>query len=324
MHKRFYFTLLSLSIFVLSFAQSNSQEGYIKKYSDLAVREMKRVGIPASITLAQGMLESGNGQSELAIKSNNHFGIKCHSDWTGKKVYYDDDEKGECFRKYKNVYDSYLDHSDFLVSKQRYASLFDLKTTDYKGWAHGLKKAGYATDPRYAKRLIGIIETYHLDRFDKGVKVSKDGGYVASAAGGNSDEYETSNKKKSNIDNFEIETVTHHKIAVNNGVKYINVQDGDTFESISKEFGFRSWEIYSYNDLPEDADISKYKHLYVQSKRNKAFPNHKTHRVKAGESMHYISQKYGVKIKRLYRLNNMKYGEKVKEGQIINLRKKKK
>ncbi len=323
MHKRFYFTLLFLSLFVLSFAQSNSQETYIKKYSDLAVREMKRVGIPASITLAQGMLESGNGKSELALKSNNHFGIKCHDDWTGKKVYYDDDSKGECFRKYNNVYDSYLDHSDFLVSKQRYASLFQLKKTDYKGWAHGLKKAGYATDPRYAKRLIGIIETYHLDRFDKGVKVSKNNDYVDTESGDDADE-KTSGKRSANIDHFEIVTEQHHELGVNNGVKYVDVQDGDTFESICKEFGLKSWEIFSYNDLEEGANISDYKHLYVQSKRNKAFPNHKTHRVKAGESMHYISQKYGVKLKRLYRLNNMKYGEKVKEGQIINLRRRKK
>lgn len=153
---------------VILLAQSKSRSQYIEEYHELAIKEMNRVGIPASITLAQGMLESGNGNSTLARKSNNHFGIKCHNDWKGKRVYHDDDRKGECFRKYKTVYQSYIDHSDFLTGKQRYASLFELKTTDYKGWAKGLKKAGYATDPKYAHRLIEIIEENNLDRFDRG------------------------------------------------------------------------------------------------------------------------------------------------------------
>ncbi len=318
MYKRIILSFIIFCLYTFSYGQNYTQQDYINKYSDLAVREMKRVGIPASITLAQGMLESGNGNSTLARKSNNHFGIKCHNDWTGKKVYHDDDRKGECFRKYNNVYDSYLDHSDFLVTKQRYASLFTLKKTDYKGWAHGLKKAGYATDPRYAKRLIEIIETHHLDQYDKGVKVSKDADYSQRSS------TKKPVVKKSNTDNFEIETFENHKLGVNNGIKYVTVKDGDTFEGISEEFGLKSWEIFNYNDLSEDADISDFKHLYVQPKRNKAHPKHKTHKVKAGESMHYISQKYGVKVKRLYRLNNMKEGEKVHPGQVINLRKRKK
>ena len=140
---------------------------YIKRYAPIAVSEMHKYNVPASITLAQGILESGNGRSQLASKSNNHFGIKCHTGWKGAKVYHDDDEKGECFRKYKYVESSYEDHSQFLSGRRRYASLFKLKKTDYKGWSKGLKKAGYATDKNYPKKLIKIIETYELYEFDK-------------------------------------------------------------------------------------------------------------------------------------------------------------
>ena len=140
---------------------------YIKKYAPLAVLEMHKYNIPASVTLAQGILESGNGRSQLASKSNNHFGIKCHTGWKGAKVYHDDDEKGECFRKYKYVQSSYKDHSEFLSGRRRYASLFKLRKSDYKGWAKGLKKAGYATDKKYPKKLIKIIEEYKLNEFDK-------------------------------------------------------------------------------------------------------------------------------------------------------------
>ena len=140
---------------------------YIKKYAPIAVSEMHKYKVPASITLAQGILESGNGRSQLASKSNNHFGIKCHTGWKGAKVYHDDDEKGECFRKYKYVESSYEDHSQFLSGRRRYASLFALRKTDYKGWSKGLKKAGYATDKNYPKKLIKIIETYELYEFDE-------------------------------------------------------------------------------------------------------------------------------------------------------------
>lgn len=150
----------------LSAQKQSAQEAYIEKYAQMAVDEMFRSGVPASITLAQGMLESGNGQSYLATKGNNHFGIKCH-DWKGPGVYMDAEKKNECFRKYKSVAESYKDHSDFLRYKDRYKSLFDLKITDYKGWAHGLKRAGYATDPAYPRKLINLIETYDLSRFDQ-------------------------------------------------------------------------------------------------------------------------------------------------------------
>lgn len=293
-------------------AQSYSRANYIEKYSDLAIKEMKRVGIPASITLAQGILESGNGNSSLARKSNNHFGIKCHNDWDGKRVYHDDDKKGECFRKYKSVYESYIDHSDFLTGKQRYASLFNLKITDYKGWAHGLKKAGYATDPKYAKNLIQIIQENNLTSLDGGgVSVKKKEGAAPQL-------------RRNKVDNFTIDAFGSHKLEVNNGIKYVSVQENDSFEDICSEFGLKDWEIYNYNDLNNRANIKEYKYLYVQPKRNKAHRKHTVHRIKDGQTLHYVSQKYGVKMSGLYRYNNLKEGDKVKEGQLIQLRKRKK
>ena len=189
---------------------------YVRKYAPLAVLEMHEYKIPASITLAQGILESGNGRSQLASKSNNHFGIKCHTGWKGQKVYHDDDEKGECFRKYKYVQTSYKDHSKFLTTRRRYAGLFKLRKTDYKGWAKGLKKAGYATDKKYPKKLIRIIETYELYEFDKFTKKDLKRG---------------KRKDKKKVKEPEIVIKPQNSIP-----KYYTVQKGDTLYSISKKF----------------------------------------------------------------------------------------
>lgn len=190
---------------------------YIKKYAPLAVVEMHDYKIPASITLAQGILESGNGRSNLASKSNNHFGIKCHKGWTGQKVYHDDDEKGECFRKYKYVQSSYADHSKFLSSRKRYASLFELRLKDYKGWARGLKKAGYATDKKYPKKLIRIIEEYKLYEFDKITKRDVRKG--------------KRDKKKEVKEEIVIKKEKKPSLP-----KYYVVKKGDTLYSIAKKF----------------------------------------------------------------------------------------
>ena len=184
---------------------------YIKKYAPLAVLEMHKYDIPASITLAQGILESGNGRSQLASKSNNHFGIKCHVGWKGQKVYHDDDEKGECFRKYKFVETSYKDHSEFLSGRRRYASLFKLRKSDYKGWAKGLKKAGYATDKKYPKKIIKIIETYNLYEFDKFTKKDLKRGKIEKPKKRNT-------KPKKSIP------------------EYYQVKKGDTLYSIARKF----------------------------------------------------------------------------------------
>ena len=184
---------------------------YIKKYAPLAVLEMHKYNIPASVTLAQGILESGNGRSQLASKSNNHFGIKCHTGWKGAKVYHDDDEKGECFRKYKYVETSYKDHSEFLSGRRRYASLFKLRKSDYKGWAKGLKKAGYATDKKYPKKLIKIIEEYKLYEFDKFTKKDLKRGKIEKPKKRNT-------KPKKSIP------------------EYYQVKKGDTLYSIARKF----------------------------------------------------------------------------------------
>ncbi len=143
----------------------SSTEAYIQTFADIAVQEMELYGIPASITLAQGILESGSGKGRLALKANNHFGIKCH-DWTGPRIYHDDDRSQECFRKYKDASQSFRDHSEFLSKRKRYSKLFELKKDDYKGWARELRRAGYATDRRYPEKLIGLIERYSLDQYD--------------------------------------------------------------------------------------------------------------------------------------------------------------
>ncbi len=293
-----------------------SYEEYINKYKDLAVKEMKRTGIPASITMAQALLESNAGNSTLAKKSNNHFGIKCHNDWKGKKVYYDDDRRHECFRKYKTVYDSYIDHSNFLVGKSRYAKLFTLKTTDYKGWAHGLKKAGYATDPRYAHRLIKLIEDYKLYRLDSNISKKDQRRYA--------EENENAAVSEEGVDNFVINTNRYHEVKYNNNVKYIDVQPDDTFEGIAEEFDLRPWEIYHYNDIPENSDIHKFRHLYIEAKRRKAHRGNDFHVVKQGETLQSISHKYGVKLRSILKYNGLQKGDTVKPGTKLNLRHKKK
>ena len=187
---------------------------YIKRYAPIAVSEMHKYNVPASITLAQGILESGNGRSQLASKSNNHFGIKCHIGWKGGRVYHDDDEKGECFRKYKYVETSYKDHSEFLSGRRRYASLFKLRKSDYKGWAKGLKKAGYATDKKYPKKLIKIIEDYKLYEFDKFREKDL-------------------KKVKKETKRNQAKTITNSK---KRNQKNYKVKKGDTLYSIAKKF----------------------------------------------------------------------------------------
>ncbi|MDX2430921.1 MAG: glucosaminidase domain-containing protein, partial [Bacteroides sp.] len=289
--------------------KSMSREDYISTYSDLAMKEMARVGIPASITLAQGCLESGNGNSTLATKGNNHFGIKCH-DWTGKKIYHDDDAKHECFRSYDSPYESYMDHSQFLTTRGRYAGLFELKPHDYRGWAKGLKSAGYATARNYATLLIKIIEDNELYRFD--VLVLE--GAVASEGESESD---------SDTDKPAHGYNTTRDVGVNNKVEYIVVEAGDTPESIRKEMDLYAREIYRYNDLYKGEPLTPGQLIYLQPKRKKAAKGNDIHIVKTGETMYDISQIYAVKLDNLYRLNLMNEGAQPLEGTEINLRRKK-
>ncbi len=282
--------------------KKTTRQEYIDTYKELAVREMKRTGIPASITLAQGILESGDGNSRLARKANNHFGLKCH-DWKGKKLRHDDDRNNECFRKYKSVYDSYRDHSDFLISKQRYASLFTLEPTDYKGWAKGLKKAGYATSKDYHKALIKIIEENQLYALDQGVEIIGEPGMQLASVNG--------------IGNIGLSRNIYER----NRIKYIIANVGDTYDGISEELDLLPWELKKYNELTEGTRIDSGQILYMQPKRNKAEAGKKTHIVKEGETMHYISQLYGIKLDVLYKKNLMEKGSEPEVSKKLQLRK---
>ena len=293
--KRYLTLLFTLVLSVTIWSQGSTNRAYwayIDKYKDLAMEQQQKYKIPASITLAQGLLESGAGQSALARKSNNHFGIKCGSDWYGKTVSHDDDARGECFRAYKHPKDSYEDHSKFLAGRPRYASLFKLKITDYKGWARGLKKAGYAINPRYADQLIGIIELYELYKYD-------DKNYLKWI------------KKNPNP----------HQTYIANDLLYIVVRAGDSWKSISQEFDISQKKLRKYNDLYKGYALQVGDILYLEKKNKKADKEHIVHVLRAGESMYSISQKYGIRLKNLYKLNKMDEDDPApKIGTILRLR----
>ncbi len=295
---------------------------YIDRYKDLAISEMKRTGIPASITLAQGMIESNYGNSTLAVKANNHFGIKCHNDWTGPTIRHHDDRRNECFRKYSRPEDSFYDHSDFLTSGSRYSFLFDIPVTDYKAWARGLKRAGYATNPDYANMLIRKIEESSLYIYDRGSYAS-----IRKADQSLKDEeeqintyYEEATVESSPVTNNSLPPEAP-RILENNRIKYIVVQDGETRETIEDKFQLLRWELSKYNELNEDLTPVPGQILYLQPKRDRAEPGKETHTVNLGDTMYSISQQYGIKLQKLYEMNLMDEGEEPVEGEKIWLRK---
>jgi len=309
--KPFIYTFFILSVLAAPlFSQNLSRLEYIQKYQVLAIKEMTRSGVPASITMAQACLESADGNSRLAKLSNNHFGIKCKTNWNGEAVYYDDDERNECFRSYKTVEESYFDHTNFLMDNFRYAFLFNFPQTDYKSWARGLKKAGYATAPSYDRQLIEIIETFQLHQLD-------------------------TKRNESELANFEqlkIGARVHNGMLINpyhtrepqlvNGLKAVVAKQGDTFEIIAQEFGLNAWELYRFNDYPQGYVPQPNEIIYIQAKKRKAPKGTGPHVVGEGETMHYISQFYGVKLKPLCLRNKMRTGDQPVAGQSIRLGKK--
>ncbi len=344
MKKPILISLLTLLTLVATAQKSQSYLNYIKQYAPLAQEEQRRHHIPASITLAQGLLESGAGQSELARKSNNHFGIKCGSSWTGASTYHDDDRRGECFRKYSHPSQSYTDHSIFL-KKERYASLFKLRITDYKGWAHGLKKAGYATDPRYAYKLIDIIETYDLNSYDRGASVTTSKPSTSSSRlekrTKRKDDAQTTRTKRTSRKGRSrhitqpvataatvtaattssmgtVASYTPHRTYRNNGVRYVRAVAGDTYASIAGEFGISLKEILHFNDLTADQPLADQELVYLSWKKTKGRTTY--HTVKAGESARSIAQKHGVRMSKIYDINNIPYTESVKIGQRLRLK----
>ena len=283
--------LIFLPIVFFSQKVKKSREEYINEYSKAAVEQMNKYKIPASITLAQGILESGNGNSYLSTKGNNHFGIKCHKSWTGKKMYLDDDKKDECFRCYKNVSESYEDHSLFLINNSRYKFLFDLKITDYKEWAKGLRKAGYATNPKYAELLIKIIEANELYKYDKkSKKVIK-----------------PQPTKNNNL-------VLVHE----NNIKYIIALNNESLLDIAKKLDMGLWQLYKYNNVPKNYEISEGQVIFLQPKRNKA--KTKTHKVIKGETWWSISQLHGIKLKKLKSKNKLIINNNLTPGDTLKLR----
>ena len=286
--RKYQITIIYLLICLSVIGQNMTREQYIEHYREDAIIQMHKHKIPASITMAQGILESSNGNSRLAVKGNNHFGIKCHN-WDGKKIYEDDDKKNECFRKYENALASFEDHSLFLKKYNRYAFLFDFKITDYKAWAKGLKTAGYATNKKYADLLIKLIEENQLYELDK-VKETQS-----------------------------ILTESSRNVYLHpNRIKYVISKEGETLLEIAKEFDMRLWQLYKYNDIENEYELTKGEKIFIQPKKNKG--KVEAHITKDGESIRSISQLYGIKLKKLKNRNKHLSGYEIKSGFEIKLR----
>ena len=268
----------------------DAYSAYIARYSSMAVEQMKQYGIPASITLAQGLLESDAGRSVLATKCNNHFGIKCHSDWTGRKMYHDDDERQECFRCYRDADDSFRDHSLFLVNGARYSSLFKLGSTDYKGWARGLKAAGYATSPTYADKLIELIERYGLDRYDSRNGVRLKPGQIP------------------------------HQPLLVNGQRCVRLREGETLKDIAREYGMQLSLLRRFNEADRKFVPPVGTLIYLERKKSRADKEHRTYVVKKDDSLWSISQQFGVKIKPLAKRNHLSDENPLYVGMTLLLR----
>ncbi len=307
LYLRYFLLLLALCVHLSGANAQNPQNTayqlYISQFKDLAIEQMQRYRIPASITLAQGLFESRAGQSRLATVGNNHFGIKCHG-WTGRSINADDDALGECFRAYDNAKQSYEDHSRFLRNNQRYARLFQLGSTDYRGWARGLKACGYATNPRYADNIINIIERYNLNQYD------------------HAKEYDHFMADKYNAKEHSYPQTGFHPITKCNKNYYIVARNGDTFRSLAKETGISRRKLANYNERDKDDVLQAGDIIYLQKKQkkaSKAFKN-KPHIVKAGESMYSIAQTYGMRLKNLYKMNKMSPDDSIVAGQQLKVR----
>ena len=280
---------------------------YAEKYKEIAIEQMESSGIPASITLAQGILESDCGRSYLATEGNNHFGIKCHN-WDGESLRRDDDLKDECFRKYETVEESFQDHSDFLRFRDRYKELFLYDITDYKSWAYGLQNAGYATNPKYARTLIRIIEECNLYRYDTVSSISSIPPPLINI------EKDTLYKGKSAT--FSIE----REIFERNGVPYVIANGIDSYNSLAKEIGLFKREILRYNDVKENRKIPSGTIVYLERKKNSGAKYFDKHIVEEGETLYSISQRYAIKIEQLCKYNKLSLRSNLKIGDVILLR----
>lgn len=320
------------------------QEAYIERFSALAVEEMYRSGVPASITLAQGLLESRYGLSELAIEANNHFGIKCHN-WAGEKMFYDDDKKNECFRRYASAEDSFRDHSDFLRYRDRYKFLFDLDPTDYKGWAHGLRKAGYATDPSYPQKLIRLIEEFDLHKFDS-LQTVQDESVKENEAKPSKKERKTIRKERKTArkesrkelpespNSIEQPKPVHkdyketfrfnmsRQMYSQNGVPFVYASEGETYAGIAETYGLFLREILKYNDLDAVSVLKPGDVVYIQPKKKQAaYGLDKYIAENDGEVLWDIAQRFAVKLESLCKMNHVSAEYVLREGEVLKLRK---
>lgn len=292
--------LLFIPLLSLHSQNKLTAEDYIAKFKDDAIKEMYLHKVPACITLAQGMLESGNGNSDLCRNANNHFGIKCHKEWGGDTYIMDDDEKNECFRKYNSALESYSDHSLFLYSRSRYASLFELPITDYKGWCYGLKAAGYATDPKYPERLITIIEKYKLYQYDV---------------------IEPTPKKNFPTHADEKPTLAIREVYRFNRIQFIIAKETDSFYKISKDFNLELKDLLEYNDLSKEDKLHYGLKIYIERKRRKALEPY--HVVQKNETIKSISQLHGIRISSICKKNRLKQNDILNIGDVLYLRHKK-
>ncbi|MFK8056216.1 MAG: glucosaminidase domain-containing protein [Saprospiraceae bacterium] len=326
----------------MSAQTSPAYHEYIQTYAEMAMQEMYASKIPASITLAQGLLESGAGRSTLATKANNHFGIKCHSSWTGKTMYRKDDDRNRqgkliesCFRKYDDPAQSYSDHSDFLTGSRRYAGLFLLKPTNYKGWAKGLKKAGYATSSTYATKLIGLIETYNLDQFDQGgstdyllassdTKVTKaNAELIVAASTDRTPAISGAAMPSTSRMTFKQPKITDRvRVLVNNDVEYTYAAPGETLSDIARRTRSYSSEIVKYNEdiAHVITPLEQGTRIYLKPKRKAFRGRQKTHRIRSNETMQSIADKYAIKTSALYKRNNMEPGTEPRAGEEVYIR----
>ncbi len=315
------FLIVLLSVLGLTAWGQTPQQKYIDRYSALAVEEMLRSGVPASITLAQGILESGSGLSRLATEGNNHFGIKCHKGWTGRSMREDDDARNECFRVYDSAAESFRDHSDFLRYRDRYKFLFDLDRTDYKGWAYGLKQAGYATDPKYPSKLIKYIEEYNLYRFDR---ITQEEEAIVPEAPHKIEEPVAVPAVRNGVDApvaEEFHFALSRQLYSLNGVPFVYAMEGESYASIAKYYHLFKWEILRYNDLKTEPALLPGTIVYLAAKKNQAPAGLDLYIVEEdGEDFHAICQRYAVREKAIMKLNGFASPVELVEGDEIKLR----
>ncbi|MCD8275313.1 MAG: glucosaminidase domain-containing protein [Alistipes sp.] len=308
-----------------------TREEYIDRYKSIAVAHMERYGIPASITMAQGILESDCGNSRLSMMSNNHFGIKCKRDWTGGKVYHDDDAKGECFRSYPTVEASYQDHAEFLDSQPRYDSLFAYSPTDYKSWARGLKAAGYATASDYAQRLCRIIEEAQLFLLDQPdgerLYASRSGRKITDPEGWFTDQSSVERTADASSavdpDNYRVTINAHngYNVYATNGVHYVLAKEGDTFENIGKKFRISARNLRKFNDLKDKkAQPMTDEVVYIERKKKRWEGNAHTHICRQGETAYAVGQSYAIRTRSVEKLNKLKPGDTLEQGRQIRIK----